>query len=64
MDWRNLMDLNSLKLLAAASLLGGSVREAQNGRNSNVYIPDPKTIEAAVEVAEEIWEEVLRREES
>lgn len=58
------MELTDLKLLAAASLLSGSVFAATSdgGRNSTIMAPSAKVIASAVEVAQRIWDEVLRQE--
>jgi len=56
------MELEDLKMLAAASLLGGSVHKGlRSNPNTPPYIVEPSDmeIEAAVRVAGKIWEEVL-----
>lgn len=57
------MELEDLKMLAAASLMSGSVfaGSSNGGRTTDIMAPNNKTIEAAVEVAEKIWQEVLRQ---
>jgi hypothetical protein len=56
------MDLNELKTLTAAALLGGSVRAVIDGSTRTIIGPKPDVIAAAVLVAGDIWLEVLRQE--
>ena len=49
------MELNELKALMAASLLGGSVGEFATS-------PKDKDIEKAVQIAQKIWAETLKQE--
>ena len=49
------MNLNELKAIMAASLLGGSIGEFST-------IPRAKDIEIAIQIAQKIWEEVLKQE--
>lgn len=53
------MELNELKALMAASLLGSTVERT---RVAHVRVPDPDSIEAAVRTAQEIWEETLKQD--
>ena len=53
------MELNDLKALMAASLVGGNIEEKSLG---HVRVPSRGEIEAAVATAQEIWEEVLRQD--
>jgi hypothetical protein len=56
------MELSELKTLVAASLLGGSVTRVRQGRGMEVVGPSPAVITKAVQMAGDIWEEVLRQE--
>jgi hypothetical protein len=58
------MELNDLKLLAAASLLSGKIHEisSDGGRTSHMTLPTRAEIESAVECAQKIWLEVLRQD--
>lgn len=57
------MELEDLKMLAAASLLSGSVfaGTSNGGRTSEIMAPSAKVITAAVEVAQRIWDEVCKQ---
>lgn len=57
------MELNDLKMLAAASLLSGHVMtgSSDGGRTHFTVEPSPQDIAVAVSTAQRIWEEVLEQ---
>jgi hypothetical protein len=58
------MELNDLKALIAATLLGGSVRTVSHdgGRTSSVISPTAIEITTAVQAAQRIWNEVIKQD--
>ena len=59
------MEINDLLMLAAASLLSGSVftQSEDGGRSHQTVEPTQKDIEVAVKVAASIWSEVCKQRE-
>lgn len=57
------MELEDLKMLAAASLMSGSVfmRTNDGGRTIEIVSPTDKVVTVAVEVAQKIWDEVCKQ---
>jgi hypothetical protein len=56
------MELIDLKMLAAASLLGGTIQEKGIAHGGRVFEPTGKEIETAVRTTQKIWEEVLKQD--